>query len=42
MSKVNYKSTPLVLLLDLDNTIIVDISPQIKEYYHIYLYFLKI
>jgi|TARA_B110000259_G_scaffold188265_2_gene246057 hypothetical protein len=33
MSKVNYKSTPLVLLLDLDNTIIGDISPQIKEYY---------
>ena len=33
MSKVNFKIEPIILLLDLDNTIIGDIGPQIDEYF---------
>ena len=33
MSKVSYNLDPIVLLIDLDNTIIGNITPQINEYY---------
>ena len=33
MSKINHNLYPIVLLLDLDNTIIGNILPQINEYY---------